>query len=41
VLDPYKCLTWLLKQAKDADLTEAQVVKNLLPWNAAAECLAQ
>ena len=37
-LDPYKYLTWLLKQAKDADLTDVQVVKNLLPWNAPAEC---
>ena len=37
-LDPYRYLTWLLKQAKDADLTDAQVVQNLLPWNASAEC---
>ena len=37
-LDPYKYLSWLLKQAKDADLTDAQVVQRLLPWNAAAEC---
>ena len=40
-LDPYKYLTWLLKQAKDADLTDTQIVKNLLPWNATAECQAQ
>ena len=33
-LDPYKYLTWLLKQSKDADLTDPQVVQNLLPWNA-------
>ena len=33
-LDPYKYLTWLLKQAKDSDLTDAQVLQNLLPWNA-------
>ena len=33
-LDPYKYLTWLLKTAKDADLTDAQVVQRLLPWNA-------
>ena len=32
-LDPYKYLTWLLKQAKDADLTDAEVVQSLLPWN--------
>ena len=36
--DPYKYLSWLLKQAKDADLTDAQVVQRLLPWNAAVEC---
>ena len=40
-LDPYKYLTWMLKQAKDADLTDTQVAKNLLPWNATAECQAQ
>ena len=33
-LDPYKYLTWLLKQAKDVDLTDAEVVQRLLPWNA-------
>ena len=33
-LDPYKYLTWLLKQAKDADLTDSQVMQSLLPWNA-------
>ena len=32
-LDPYKYLTWLLQQAKDADLTDAEVVQSLLPWN--------
>ena len=37
-LDPYKYLTWLLKRAKDADLTDAQVVQNLLPWNTLVEC---
>ena len=37
-LDPYKYLSWLLKQAKDADLTDAQVVQRLLPWNAVVEC---
>jgi len=33
-LDPYKYLTWLLKQAKDADLADIRVVQSLLPWNA-------
>ena len=37
-LDPYKYLTWLLKQAKNADLTDAQTVQTLLPWNASAAC---
>ena len=37
-LDPYKYLTWLLKQAKDVDLTNTETVKKLLPWNAVAEC---
>lgn len=37
-LDPYKYLTWLLKMAKDADPTDAEVVRQLLPWNSVAEC---
>ena len=37
-LDPYKYLTWLLKQGKDADLTDAETVQSLLPWNAVTEC---
>ena len=37
-LEPYKYLTWLLKQAKDADLTGAETVQSLLPWNAVAGC---
>ena len=36
-LDPYKYLTWLLKQAKDADLTNEQVIQSLLPWNLPVE----
>ena len=32
-LDPYKYLTWLLRKAKDADLSDNQVVNSLLPWN--------
>ncbi len=36
-LDPYKYLTWLLKQAKDADLTDLKIVQTLLPWNATTE----
>ena len=37
-LDPYNYLTWLLKQAKDADLTDTETVQSMLPWNAVAEC---
>ena len=37
-LDPYKYLTWLLQQAKDADLTDKKVVQSLLPWNAHPKC---
>ena len=32
-LNPYNYLTWLLKTAKDADLTNAEIVQSLLPWN--------
>lgn len=32
-LDPYKYLTWLLRTANKADLTDAETVKKLLPWN--------
>ena len=37
-LDPYNYLTWLLRTANNADLTDAQAVQNLLPWNVPAEC---
>ena len=37
-LDPYKYLTWLLRTAKDADLTDAEAVQRLLPWNAPDAC---
>ena len=37
-LDPYKYLTWLLKQAKNADLTKEENIHILLPWNAPTEC---
>ena len=37
-LDPYKYLTWLLKTAKDVDLTKTEAVQALLPWNASKEC---
>ena len=36
-LDPYNYLTWLLRKAKDADLTDAETVQSLLPWNAVTE----
>ena len=37
-LDPYKYLTWLLQQTKDAGLADTRVVQSLLPWNASVEC---
>ena len=37
-LDPYKYLTWLLRKANNADLTDTQFVQSLLPWNAPQEC---
>ena len=40
-LDPYRYLTWLLKTANTADLTDEQIVKRLLPWNASDECAAR
>ena len=39
-LDPYKYLTWLLKAAKDADLSQEVVLQSLMPWNAPTECRA-
>ena len=39
-LDPYRYLTWLMKEANTADLTDPATVEALLPWNAPAECLA-
>ena len=40
-LDPYKYLTWLLKDANNADLTQAEEIQKLLPWNALAGCGAK
>ena len=37
-LDPYHYLTWLLKAAKDTDLSQENTIQALLPWNAPAEC---
>ncbi len=37
-LEPYKYLTWLMKTAKDADLSQEDMIQFLLPWNAPAEC---
>ena len=37
-LDPYKYLTWLLKTASTADLTQAEEIQKLLPWNSSAAC---
>ena len=40
-LDPYRYLTWLMKTAKDADLSQENVLQTLLPWNAPKECNAK
>ena len=40
-LDPYRYLTWLLKNANNADLTRAEEVQKLLPWNVLEECRAK
>ena len=40
-LDPYRYLTWLLKHANTIDLTDAEAVEKLLPWNAPNECKSQ
>ena len=40
-LDPYKYLTWMLKIARDADLSLEDTIQTLLPWNAPAECSAK
>ena len=37
-LDPYKYLIWLLKTAKDMDLSQECTIQFPLPWNAPAEC---
>ena len=37
-LEPYKYLTWLMKTANTADLTQSEEIQKLLPWNAPAEC---
>ena len=37
-LDPYKYLTWLMKTAKDTNLTDEKTIQMLLPWNTPAEC---
>ena len=40
-LDPYKYLTWLLKNANNADLKNPDMPEKLLPWNASADCRAK
>ena len=40
-LDPYRYLTWLMKTAKDSDLSQEGVIQELLPWNAPKECNAK
>ena len=40
-VDPYRYLAWLMKQAKDADLSQEETSQALLPWSAPAECHAK
>ena len=40
-LDPYRYLTWLMKTANDADLSQEKAIQVLLPWNAPKECKAK
>ncbi len=37
-LDPYRYLTWLMKTANNADLTDPDMIQKLLPWNAPVAC---
>ena len=37
-LDPYKYLIWLMNTANTVDLTQAEEIQKLLPWNASAAC---
>ena len=37
-LDPYRYLSWMMKMAKDTDLSQQDAIELLLPWNAPAEC---
>ncbi len=37
-LEPYRYLTWLMKTANTADLTDPQTMQALLPWNAPDTC---
>lgn len=40
-LDPYKYLTWLMKTANGADLSQKDMIHTLLPWKAPTECKAK
>ena len=40
-LDSYRYLTWLMKTAKDTDLSQENMIQALLPWNAPKECKAK
>ena len=37
-LDPYRYLTWLLKNVAKTDLSADESIQALLPWNAPEEC---
>lgn len=37
-LNPHKYLTWLMKTANGADLSQKDMIHTLLPWNAPQDC---
>ena len=37
-LDPFRYLTWLMGTAANMDLTQPELVQQLLPWNASENC---
>ena len=37
-LDPYRYLTWLMREAPNLDMSDAQQVAQLMPVNAPVDC---
>ena len=40
-LDPYRYLTWLMREATKLDMSDAQQAARLMPVNAPVECRAK